>query len=275
MTASARATTFAWDSGGVLRPLRRSASLTDAQASLPDGSYTTFRTYGGRGIVRLDQHRRRLLESVDLSGKDALLPLDVVRRAVSAALDATGHTESRVRLTFAPPAIYLSVEPLSPIPRELRQNGVACITLQLRRDRPHAKDTRFVLTAAQLGLGLPTGIHEALMVDSDDSILEGLTSNFFALLDGTLHSEAERALLGITRSLVLEVSSEVTAIQETAIRRADVPRVSECFITSVSREVLPVTRIDGVAVGTGRPGPLTAQIAHRFALLVSRETEAL
>jgi branched-chain amino acid aminotransferase len=266
--------TFSWASGA-LHSTGSAPSLAEAQAALPDGSYTTFRTYKGRSIVRLEQHRRRLLESVGLGNEDDLLPRGTLRRAVTAALDATGHDESRVRVTFAPPALHLCVEAFSPMAQELRQKGAACITVLLHRDQPHAKDTRFALTASRLVFGLPTGIHEALLVDVDDSILEGLSSNFFALVDGVLHSEAERALLGVTRSLVLEIARDVTAVREEAIRRTDLPRTTECFITSVSREVLPVTRIDAVPVGGGVPGPLTTEIARRFAELVAGEAETL
>jgi branched-subunit amino acid aminotransferase/4-amino-4-deoxychorismate lyase len=53
------------------------------------------------------------------------------------------------------------------------------------------------------------------------------------------------------------------------------PQVSEAFITSASRGVLPVTRIDGRAVGDGRPGPVTREVMDRFAAHVEREAETI
>ena len=207
--------------------------------------------------------------------QEAALSPDDLTSAVRSALDATGHPESRIRLTLAPPRFFLSVEPFTPLPSHLREEGVACITVPLHRDRPHAKDTRFIATAAQVYAALPEGVHEALMVDEDDAVLEGLSSNFFAVLDGELRTEAERALLGVTRSLVVEVAGGLLPVRQTAILRTDLVRVAECFITSVSREVLSVTRIDGAPVGDGRPGPMTREVVRRFADLVAREAQAV
>jgi branched-subunit amino acid aminotransferase/4-amino-4-deoxychorismate lyase len=272
MKAEGPVATFEWTPGGA-RCVGRFGSLTEAQGALPAGSYTTLRTYGGRRVLRLEQHRVRLLESLPTPAPQ--LPMDELVAALRSVLDATAHAESRLRLTLAPPQLFLSVEPFVALPEELREKGASCITVPLHRERPHAKDTRFIDTAARVLAAMPAGTHETLMVDDDDSILEGLSSNFFAISGGELRSERERVLLGVTRSLVLEVAAGLLPVRETAIVRSELPQTTECFITSVSREVLPVTRIDGVPVGDGRPGPLTLEVARRFADLVYREARAL
>jgi branched-subunit amino acid aminotransferase/4-amino-4-deoxychorismate lyase len=164
------------------------------------------------------------------------------------------------------------VEPLEPLPESFYRDGVWCVTLPLRRDHPDAKDTRFIATASAAYQTLPPGAHEGLMVADDGSILEGLSSNFFAVLDGVLHTEDERALHGITRSIVLELCQDLVPVSLTPIRTADLPRVKECFLTSVSREILPVSRVDDVVIGGGAPGPITTAVTDRFRELVGRET---
>ena len=173
---------------------------------LPSGVYTTFRTYGGDRILRFPAHLRRLESSAKLQGTPAPIDAAAMRRLVGAVLTATGHPESRVRLTVAPPRVFASVEPFLPLPRSQYGEGVSCVTLPLQRERPRVKDTRFIPTAQKAYHELPPGIEEGLLLASDGTILEGLTSNFFAVLDGTLHTEEERALAGITRSLVVEVA---------------------------------------------------------------------
>ena len=247
-------------------------SLAESSATLPDGVYTTFRTYDGRRVLRLGQHVRRLLESAALKGTPpGTLDLPSVRSAVGAALDATAFEESRFRLTFALPRLFLAVEPFAPLPSHLYEEGAACLTVPVRRENPHSKDTRFIATASAAYRSLPAGIEEGLMVADDGSVLEGLSSNFFAVKDGRLWTEEQRALLGVTRALVLEVAVTVLPVERTAIRLDD--GVTECFITSVSREVLPAVTVDGRSVGAGRPGPVTREIARRFASLVEREAE--
>ena len=257
------------------RLLGRHSSLAASSASLPEGAYTTLRTYDGRRVVRLDQHLRRLEESVALQGRPGSLVPDGARAALAAALDGAAHPESRLRLTFAPPRLFVAVEPFSPLPARLYAEGVACVTLDVRRENPHAKDTRFIATAQEAYGRLPAGVEEGLLVAEDGAILEGLSSNFFAVLGGRLRTEEERALFGVTRSLVLEVAQGVLPLEGRAVSRNDLPAVEEAFVTSVSREVLPVVRIDGRPVGDGRVGPRTRAIMDGFGAFVAREATAL
>ena len=81
-------TTFQLDSAGVQR-LGEHRSMREASAALPEGAYTTFRTYGGNRLLRLDQHIRRLEESVALMGQPAR------RRRAAAAAGAAGAAPGR------------------------------------------------------------------------------------------------------------------------------------------------------------------------------------
>jgi len=264
--------TFEKRDGAIVR-LGLDESLAAASGRLPPGVYTTFRTYGGDRILRFPAHLRRLESSAKLQGTPAPLDAAAMRRLVGAALTTTGHPESRVRLTVAPPRVFASVEPFVPLPRSRYGEGVSCVTLPLQRERPRVKDTRFIPTAQKAYRELPPGIEEGLLLTPDGTILEGLTSNFFAVLDGALHTEEERVLAGITRSLVVEVAEAALPVAPRAVGRDELPRVSESFLSSASREVLPVVRIDGREIGDGRVGPQTLEIMRGFAEAVRRETE--
>jgi branched-subunit amino acid aminotransferase/4-amino-4-deoxychorismate lyase len=248
-----------------------SSSIAAAWQDLPAGAYTTLRTYHGDRVVRLGQHVQRLIDSVRIQGQEASLDEADVRRLLAEALKSSNSPESRLRLVFAPPSLFVSVEPLEPLPEPLYRDGVWCVTVPLRRDHPAAKDTRFIATASAAYRSLPPGAHEGLMVAEDGSILEGLSSNFFAMLDGVLHTEDERALHGITRSIVLELCQGLVPVSLTPVRIADLPRVAECFLTSVSREILPVVRIDRAALAGGMAAPVTRALMSRFRVLVDRE----
>src|SRR5262245_51343048 len=272
--AEPRVATFEAGPQGLL-PLGRHESLAASSAALPPGAYTSLRTYGGRGVVRLAAHFRRLEESAALQRRPGAIDADAARRAIAAALDATPRRESRLRLTFAPPRRFVAIEPFTPLPARLYSEGVACVTLALQRDNPHSKDTRFIATAQQAYARLPEGVEEGLLVAEDGALLEGLSSNFFGVRGGELHTEDERVLAGVTRSLVLEVSERLLPVIRTAIRKHELGLVDEAFITSVSREVLPVVRIDGRPLGDGRVGSRTRRILEAFAALVEREREPL
>ncbi len=252
----------------------RHESLAASSAALPDGAYTTLRTYQGRRVLRLARHLDRLDESIALEGRKGLVDCVAARAAITTALDATSWPQTRLRLTFAPPRLFVAAERFQPLPGSVYESGVDCLTVPLRRENPHAKDTRFIATARAAYGRLPAGIEEGLLVDKG-CLLEGLSSNFFAVVDGVLRTDEERVLLGVTRSLVLEMADGLVAVERSAVRVAELPRASEAFLTSVSREVLPVVRIDGRSLGEGRVGPVTRRIREGFAALVERDAEAL
>jgi branched-chain amino acid aminotransferase len=263
--------------GTTLRLIDQHESMQAASAQLPDGAYTTFRTYAGNRILRLKQHITRLETSAALLGQTGNLDEPALTAAIGQALRQARASagwsapEARFRLTFAPPRAFISIEPFTPYPAGLYETGVACATVTLQRSNPQAKSTSFIAPAAQAYQALPAGTHEGLMVAGDGSVLEGLSSNFFAIHHNTLCTENVRVLHGVTRSLVLEVAAPVLTLSTRAVTVHELPHIDECFITSVSREILPVVRIDDFTIGSGRPGPVTQTLMAAFAALIDRE----
>jgi len=249
---------------GAATPARSSRDLATASAALPTGAYTTLRTYGGDGVPFLDDHIRRLEESTALQGRPGSLDRARVRAGLAAALRATRHPESRIRVTFAPPELFASIEPFEPLPDHLYEDGAACVTVPLRREMPQAKDTRFLSPAQGAYRDLPAGVHEGLLVGEDEALLEGLSSNVFAVMDGVLRTEDARALRGTTRGFVLELARGLVPVSLEAVKKSDLGRVAEVFLTSVSREVLGVVRVDDVTIGRGTPGPLAKDLKTRY-----------
>ena len=109
--------------------------------------------------------------------------------------------------------------------------------------------------------------HEALIVDAQARIIEGSTSNVFAVQGRALVTPPESAgiLLGITRAFVLEVAAELgLSIELRTLFVSELTSSDEAFISSSIREIVPVVDVDGVAVGSGRPGPLTLELLRGF-----------
>jgi branched-chain amino acid aminotransferase len=260
---------------GIPREIEPAFDLAQSSSRLPPGAYTTLRTYGPDRVLRFAEHVRRLEQSVAARERPAPLDESAVRGGLAAVLAATRHSESRVRLTWAPPWLFAAVEPFAPLAPALYESGVACLTIPLHREDPQAKDTRFLETARAAYASLPAGRHEGLLVGEDGAVLEGLSSNFFAVREGILHTEEQRVLPGLTRALVLEVARSLVPLATTPVRVDQLGEVTEAFITSASRGVLPVVHIDDVHIGTGRPGRLTRELRGRFDEQVAREAEPL
>jgi branched-chain amino acid aminotransferase len=258
-----------------------SSSLNQASEELPQGGYTTLRTYGKNKALHLEDHFARLEETARLSGVIIQMDWSRVRSGLRQALAAFPAPEARVRLTVdqtvKPGTLYISIEPLSTPSTEAYALGVAVTTQSMRRLSPKAKLTGFISRANEIRRqSAPENIEEVLMVAKDGRILEGLTSNFFAFYQGEIWTAEEGVLPGITRSIVLEeCQNEKLRIRLSGFPLEEIPALSEAFITSTSRAVLPVTRIDNFKIGSGLPGPITNRILERYQQRVSVEVQPI
>jgi branched-chain amino acid aminotransferase len=256
-------------------------SLDAASACLPSGAYTTLRTYERRKVLRLDDHLERLVQSarrLDAAAR-VLLTHAQLRHALGLALDRTGFAESRVRITLAVPKgdLFISVQPfdLASIPPELFQQGVAVMVCPFVRHETQAKATTSIASLHGVQATLPAWAHEGIMADAQGRLLEGLTCNFFAVFEGVLRTANENIVVGTTRALVLQVAQGLVPVALEPVRVRDLDRVSECFITSVSREVLPVVRVDDRILAEGRPGAVTLELLRRFRAHVRAQAETV
>ncbi len=250
------------------------STLDQVSLHLPQGTYTTFRTYNRDKFLRLEGHLARLEESARLVGHECSLDHDRIRRGIAAALARTGFPESRFRLTTGlncQPELFITVEQFELLPASVYDDGVATATIVMARDRPRAKVTTFIGPSREIQRSAP-GIFEVLMVSPDGTFLEGFSSNFFAVRDGILYTAEEGVLPGITRSLVLEVAAPMLPVRLEPVRYQEIPVLSEALLTSSSREVVPVVTIDGQLVGDGRPGPVARELLRRYRDRVRQET---
>jgi branched-chain amino acid aminotransferase len=257
------------------------SSLNQASEALPQGGYTTLRTYGKSNALHLEDHFARLEETARLSGVIIQMDWSRVRSGMRQALAAFSAPEARVRLTVDqmedPGELFISIEPLSIPSMGAYAEGVAVATQLMMRLSPKAKLTGFISRANEIRRqSASENVEEVLMVGPDNRILEGLTSNFFAFYRGEIWTAEDGVLPGITRSLVLEeCQNEKLRIRLSGFPLEEVPALSEAFITSTSRAVLPVTRIDNLKIGYGLPGPITNRLLERYQRRVSVEVQPI
>lgn len=254
------------------------SSLDAVSRMLPNGAYTTFRTYPGNRVMDFSAHVARLEETARLVGEVFHLDEQQLRAGVRSALQDYPTTEKRVRITLDLEQhagdVYISVEPLHVPSAVDYQNGVSVITRQAHRDNPKAKLTSFIHTAGSIRDDMPAGMNEILMVDEHGWVLEGLTSNFFAVMDRAVWTAEAGVLSGLTRSIVLEeIAATGLILQLKPAHITDLPDFEEAFLTSASRAVLPVVRINGQVVGGGYPGAVTQRLLERYTTRIERETE--
>lgn len=256
-------------------------TLDGASACLPGGAYTTLRTYAGRKALRFSDHVRRLEQTAQLAGQPQQLEQDRLRLALRRALaDWPQGQDARLRLTLdlerLPGDLYIFIEPLVVPGPQAYQQGVRLITTHLQRLLPKAKLTRFMDRSAPLRRALPPEVNDAIMLDAGGRFLEGLSSNFFAVLDGVLWTAEQEVLSGITRALVLECARCAgLPLRLEPPRLADLSNFAEAFITSSSRGVLPARQIDQTPIGMDCPGPVTRRLMEAFESSIQAQIEPI
>jgi branched-chain amino acid aminotransferase len=111
------------------------------------------------------------------------------------------------------------------------------------------------------------GAAEALMKNHRGEICECAMSNIFVVTKGALRTPPVDAgiLAGVTRAFVLDLAAKAgIPTREDVLREADLASADEMFFTSTTREIVPVSRVDDLVIGSGRPGPVTTQLRGLF-----------
>ncbi len=243
-------------------------TLDAVSLQLPEGVYTTLRTYDRDRVLGLSAHLQRLVDSHAALNRQRPIDLAAIRSALRDIIRRENLPAARLRITtpFDGDQVFVSIEPFEPYPAECYAHGVRCATTRLTRDTPQAKQTNFIAPSRAVKAESDSNIHELLLVDDESRILEGMSSSFFAMFDGELRTAGSGILEGVTRRVVLTLAQTMAPINYTAIRLNDLPHIDEAFITSSSREVMPVVQLNEQIIGAGQPGPITTKLMARYRL---------
>ncbi len=257
------------------------ASLDESSACIPGGAYTTFRTYNRRAVIRLEDHFGRLEESARLkTAKTVLLDRPSIRQALRRVIADFNNGEARIRLTLdleaQPGTIYIAITDLqTPTPQEYT-NGVQTVTAAIHRHHPKAKLTDFLADVGCYRKALPAGVNEVLLEDERGRLLEGASSNFFAVKAGEIYTADAEVLSGITRRLVLsEAQQQGLVVHFEPVFTRELRVIEEAFLTSASRSILPVRQINHIIIGNGVPGAVTRQLSQGFENRIRDELEQI
>jgi len=240
------------------------------------GVFDFLRTYGGRPF-HLDGHIRRLQNSAQLIELSCPWEPDELSAIVSEALKRNNFPESNVRLLItggdsedsitpgSNPRLLVMITPVKEFPAQWYEDGAKIITTDITRYIPGAKSIDYIRAIITLNNARASGAVESVYVNADEQVLEGTTSNLFAVLGGQLVTPPIDILPGITRDVVLDLAAVDFKPELKAISRNDLLKADEIFLTSSNKEVLPVTSVDEVTIGGGRPGAVTTRIMKLFA----------
>jgi len=248
-------------------------SVLDRGFLFGDGVYEVIPAYGGH-LLRIDEHLNRLQNSLDAIHLANPLSREQWLEILQVLLDENDGEDQSVYLQLsrgvAPqrdhaypadtrPTVFIMVNPLKAVDRQQLSQGVAAITLDDIRWRAcNIKATALLANTMLRQQATEAGAAEAILI-RDGFATEGAASNIFLVLDGVLLTPPTGPLLlpGITRDLVLELARQQgIPCEERPVSEAELRRAEEIWLTSSTKEILPVIQLDGQPVANGQAGPI-------------------
>jgi len=248
------------------------------------GAYGVYESMQVRNGVVFEQaaHLARLAHSAAIIALPLPAEPAVMGRWIAEVLTANqmaGCAECTLRLFVVGPenggatCAYLWPQPSPVYPPAYYTAGADAITFPAQRYLPQSKSLNALASYMARRAARDRGVHEGLLYH-EGRLTEGSNSNLFAVIDGTVRTpSAEEVLSGVTRDLVITLAAENgIPLQQAELPVSGISGWQECFITSTSRHIMPVTRIDGQPVGDGRVGPLTQRISALFEVYFAAHT---
>ncbi len=262
--------------------------ISDRGFQLGDGIYEVVRCYRGRAF-RLSEHIERLLQSADAIRLQLPYDRDELTECVKTLLGDVSweYANVYVQVTRGPaarvhkfpsavqPTVLMYVYQSKPVSRALREAGIAAIIVpDTRGTLCHIKSVNLLPCVLAKQAAADAGVEEAFFERQGIGVVEGASSNIFAVLEGVLHTSpiSPYILPGVTRDCVLQLAeSQGMPVELRFMSREELANASEVFITSTSKEVLAVTHIAGDVIGSGRPGPVCLKLSTDYSRLVEQE----
>lgn len=256
-------------------------SVLDRAFLFGDGIYEVLRIYGGR-LFLLREHVDRLGRSLDKLRIQADVPrieqrlVDTLRHSGvkegTAYIQVTRGVAPRTH-KFPPPGtvpnelIYIKELDGDPY-AAARETGASVITVpDVRWKRCDIKSVNLLANCLAAQAAAEAGCEEAILIGEDQSVVEGSHTSVFGVKDGRIWTTplGPQILPGITRGLVMRLAEHADiGVVERSLRLGELDSIDELFLTGTTSEVLPVTRVDGDPVGSGRPGPVTQRLAATY-----------
>jgi D-alanine transaminase len=271
--------------GDYLKLAEAKVSVLDRGFIFGDGVYEVLPVYGRR-LFRFEEHMARLDRSLGkvrianpLGGEQWLSCARKLVAAQQAADDQLVYLQvtrgvamrDHVMPTDVEPTVFMMATPMKPATAEQRHHGVACVTARdFRWERADIKSISLLGNVLARQMSADHGAAETILL-RDGWLTEASASNVWIVQEGALLGppKSELVLEGIRYDLLKELCEEEgIAYNLRPISEADLFAADEVMLSSATKEVLPVTRIDGEEVGhgalRGKPGPVYARLYEAY-----------
>ncbi len=258
----------------------------DSEAKIPVFDLAVLRGFGIFDFLRtykhvpfrLDAHLDRLWNSARLL--QITIPIsklelekiitDGLKRNAAAAEDfniriiVTGGI-SPDSISIGTPSLIVLYTKAHVYPPEFYATGIKVTTFPVKRFIPEAKSINYMAGVLELKKARGLGATEIIHTDETGEIYEGMTSNFYAVINGKIITRPSEILEGITKKVVREIAAELKIpIVERTLNISEIKNFDEVFVTASNKEIMPVNMIDDVKIGSGKAGALTKKLIAAY-----------
>ena len=250
-----------------------------------DGVFEGIRTYQGK-VFRLDKHLERLYKSAQAIRLVIPYTPQQLSEAIYETMKVNDQSDAYIRLvvtrgagdlgidpgTAKEPMVFIITDKIALFPKEMYDKGVSIITAKTIRTpaqslNPKVKSLNYLNNILAKIEASDVGVSEAVMLNYEGYVTECTADNIFIVREERVLTPPVNAgfLEGITRDCVLELAGENgIETRETNLLPDDLYDADECFLTGTGAEIMPVIKIDGRVIGTGKPGPTTKSLIQNF-----------
>ena len=281
--------TIVWLDGQWLDRASATVSVFDHGMLYGDGVFEGTRVYGGR-VFKLQEHMDRLYDSAKAIWLTIPSPKDEMIAVTEEAVQRSGLQEAYIRhivsrgvgdLGLDPRkcprgTVIVIVDTIALWPAAVYETGLRVVTAGTpipHREAlsPRVKSLNYLPHIMAKLEGVQAGADDVLMLDAGGHVAEASGANIFVVKGRTITTPPPYAgiLRGVTRDTVMELARDAGYdMRESLINRYDVYTADEVFLTGTAAEVVGIREADGRSIGTGKPGPVTHDIAARYRALV-------
>lgn len=278
-------------SGKLVNREQAKISVFDHGFLYGDGAFEGIRSYN-RLIFRLDDHLNRLYETAHTMMLTIPLTKAQMVKAVIHTLRANDLKDAYIRVIATRGEGDLGLDPrkcegqgnvviitdkITLYPEELYKNGMEIITVPTVRNLPEAlnpqlKSLNYLNNIFAKIEANNAGYAEAVMLDADGYVAECTGDNIFIVKSGRLLTPWQGRLKGITRQVVFELAAKnKIPTKECCFTRHEVFNADECFLTGTAAEIIPVVKVDGRIIDSGRPGKITLKLMRQFRIVTRKD----
>ncbi len=250
-----------------------------------DGVFEGIRSYN-KLVFKLKEHVDRLYETAHTIMLKIPMTKQQMIKAIIDTLKTNKLTDAYVRLVVTRGSGDLGLDPrkckgnatiiiiadkIKLYPQSYK-NGMEIISVPTIRNLPEAlnpqlKTLNYLNNILAKIEAINAGFQEAIMLDHLGYVTECTGDNIFIVRKNQIYTPPQcmGTLRGITRDTILEIASKMKlSVHEHVITRHEVYISDECFLTGTAAEIIPVIKVDGRVIGSGKPGPIVKKLTEAF-----------